>query len=113
MPNPDRSIVAAALLWLRNHYHVGRRDENTRRAVIATVDHVIFDCEVEAAHHRAFREMYGVSSAVTVGPGETLDGGAIGHGVMIVRAALKQLTPKEAEHVLSHVLRELKEKQGV
>ena len=52
-------MLAAALLWLRNHYEVGTLDADTKRLVIDRIDRILADGEdVSIADMRDFREQY-------------------------------------------------------
>lgn len=51
----NESILAAALLWLRNHYDVGQPD--LKDQVLERIDRVLDQCPVK--DQVGFREMFG------------------------------------------------------
>jgi hypothetical protein len=55
----DAKLLAAALLWLRNHHDVGPLDDDSRRLVVEHIDRILADCEdVTIADMRYLREQY-------------------------------------------------------
>lgn len=57
---PNDRVLVGALLWLRNHYDVGRPE--LKESVLAHIDSVLRDADAQGADHRAFREAYLVGS---------------------------------------------------
>lgn len=64
----DAKMLAAALLWLRNHYEVGAPDLKDR--VIERIDRVLKWREPTGEDMRRFREMY-LAEVVIKDTGET------------------------------------------
>jgi hypothetical protein len=64
LPRPftdaDAAHLRGALLWLRNHYDVGRPEDKAR--VLARVDAVLRDYEPSVSDVKTFRDKYPLSS---------------------------------------------------
>jgi hypothetical protein len=52
----DPKMIAACLLWLRNHYEVGKPE--LREEVLRTVDEVLDSCYPSMADMGKFRKMF-------------------------------------------------------
>ena len=65
MPKPSPEVLAAALLWLRNHYYcdagptvIRHRGKTHRGEVLARIDAVLDDTQVFIGDMKKFRRLY-------------------------------------------------------